>query len=102
MSAIGIDLGTTNCVIAYLDDQFKPTVISNQLGETITPSVICFKPDEIIVGTEAKELQEAEVRSSPGHHRHHPGGQFAARPVRSRDHSLQWYSRFRAGCDAPA
>lgn len=55
--AIGIDLGTTNSAIAYIDEHGKPAVISNALGDIITPSVICFKDGEQIVGAEAKELQ---------------------------------------------
>jgi molecular chaperone DnaK len=55
--AIGIDLGTTNCAIAYLDKHGKPTVIPNALGKPITPSVICFKEGEQILGEEGKELQ---------------------------------------------
>lgn len=55
--AIGIDLGTTNSVIAYVDDYGKPVVIPNDLGKAITPSVICFKEDEELIGEEAKEIQ---------------------------------------------
>lgn len=55
--AIGIDLGTTNSVIAYIDDYGKPVVIPNDLGKAITPSVICFKENEILIGEEAKEMQ---------------------------------------------
>ena len=55
--AIGIDLGTTNSAISYIDQHGKPVVIPNDLGKTITPSVICFKDGEQIIGDEAKELQ---------------------------------------------
>jgi molecular chaperone DnaK (HSP70)/uncharacterized protein YegL len=55
--AVGIDLGTTNCAVAYIDSNGKPVVIPNDLGKTITPSVICFKDGEQIIGEEAKELQ---------------------------------------------
>ncbi|HET8799433.1 MAG TPA: Hsp70 family protein [Thermoanaerobaculia bacterium] len=56
-TAAGIDLGTTNSVIARLGRDGKPVVIPNAEGEAITPSVICFKGSEILVGATAKELQ---------------------------------------------
>ena len=55
--AVGIDLGTTNSAIAYVDKYGKPVVIPNDLGQTITPSVICFKDGERLIGEEAKEMQ---------------------------------------------
>ncbi|MFT4927776.1 MAG: molecular chaperone DnaK [Phenylobacterium sp.] len=57
MLAIGIDLGTTNSSIATIDEHGHPVVIANDLGERITPSVICFKEGQIIIGAEAKVLQ---------------------------------------------
>lgn len=55
--AIGIDLGTTNSAISYINQHGKPSIIHNDIGKTITPSVICFKDGEQIIGDEAKELQ---------------------------------------------
>lgn len=55
--AIGIDLGTTNSAIAYIDQHGKPVVIPNSEGYTITPSVICFKDGGVLIGEDAKELQ---------------------------------------------
>jgi molecular chaperone DnaK len=56
-TVVGIDLGTTNSVVARLDREGKPVVLPNQESEAITPSVICFKDGEILVGRTAKELQ---------------------------------------------
>lgn len=50
----GIDLGTTNSAIAYLDDHGKATVIPNGDNERITPSVVLFQNGEAIVGRLAK------------------------------------------------
>ncbi|HVB01669.1 MAG TPA: molecular chaperone DnaK, partial [Acidimicrobiales bacterium] len=52
--AVGIDLGTTNSVVAMLEGG-EPTVIPNAEGERTTPSVVGFtKSGEVLVGTVAK------------------------------------------------
>ncbi len=51
---IGIDLGTTNSVVALMEGN-EPKVIVNQEGARITPSVVAFTKDgEILVGQVAK------------------------------------------------
>jgi molecular chaperone DnaK len=51
---IGIDLGTTNSVVAVMEGG-NPTVIANQEGSRLTPSVVGFTKDgEILVGQVAK------------------------------------------------
>jgi molecular chaperone DnaK (HSP70)/uncharacterized protein YegL len=54
---VGIDLGTTNSVVARVNQAGRPEVIFNDEGSPITPSVICFRDGEVVVGAEAKELQ---------------------------------------------
>lgn len=52
--AVGIDLGTTNSVIAATEDG-KPTVIPNAEGSRTTPSVVAFTPQgERLVGQLAR------------------------------------------------
>lgn len=52
--AVGIDLGTTNSVIAVLEGG-EPTVIPNAEGARTTPSVVAFaKSGEVLVGEVAK------------------------------------------------
>ena len=52
--AIGIDLGTTNSVVAVMEGG-KPTVIINSEGNRLTPSVVAFtKTGERLVGQIAK------------------------------------------------
>ena len=41
---IGIDLGTTNSVVAVMEGN-EPTVITNREGSRITPSVVAFAKD---------------------------------------------------------
>lgn len=55
MAKIGIDLGTSNSLVAYWTDQ-GPVIIPNALGEHLTPSIISIDDnDEILVGQIAKE-----------------------------------------------
>jgi len=52
--AIGIDLGTTNSVVAVMEGG-EPKVIVNEEGSRLTPSVVAFTKDgEILVGQVAK------------------------------------------------
>ena len=52
---VGIDLGTTNSVISYLQADGKVKVIPNPEGTNTTPSVVAFKANgEEIVGNAAK------------------------------------------------
>ena len=52
---IGIDLGTTNSVVSYLQADGKVKVIPNPEGTNTTPSVVAFKANgEEIVGNAAK------------------------------------------------
>jgi molecular chaperone DnaK len=51
---IGIDLGTTNSVVAIMEGN-EPKVIINEEGSRLTPSVVAFTKDgEILVGQVAK------------------------------------------------
>lgn len=53
---VGIDLGTTNSLIAYFDKENGATIIPNRLGNKLTPSVVSFDEDgTIYVGETAKE-----------------------------------------------
>jgi molecular chaperone DnaK len=51
--AVGIDLGTTNSVVAVLEGG-EPTVIANAEGNRTTPSIVAFKGQEVLVGELAK------------------------------------------------
>ncbi len=52
--AVGIDLGTTNSVVAFLEAG-EPVVIANAEGARTTPSVVAFsKAGEVLVGEVAK------------------------------------------------
>ncbi|HXU90619.1 MAG TPA: Fe-S protein assembly chaperone HscA [Methylomirabilota bacterium] len=52
---IGIDLGTTNSLVAYVDEKSGlPRVIPDAEGRTLLPSVVGFTPDGLIVGEAAR------------------------------------------------
>ena len=52
--AVGIDLGTTNSVVAVFEGG-EPTVVANAEGHRTTPSVVAFsKSGEVLVGEVAK------------------------------------------------
>jgi len=59
--AVGIDLGTTNSVVAVLEGG-EPTVIANAEGFRTTPSVVAFtKDNDVLVGETAKRQNVTNV-----------------------------------------
>ena len=59
--AVGIDLGTTNSVVAVLSGG-EPEVIANSEGSRTTPSVVAFaKNGEVLVGEVAKRQAVTNV-----------------------------------------
>lgn len=52
--AIGIDLGTTNSAVAWVDESGHTVMVQNAEGELLTPSIVLFEDSEIVVGKEAK------------------------------------------------
>ncbi len=60
---VGIDLGTTNSLVAVIDNQTRQPVCLSSSGENIIPSILYFGSDDINkVGNEAKEY----LVSDPG------------------------------------
>ena len=61
---VGIDLGTTNSLVAYYSDE-GPKIIPNRLGKNLTPSVISIDEEgQVFVGETAKERQILYPESS--------------------------------------
>ncbi|MGI6458066.1 MAG: Hsp70 family protein [bacterium] len=51
---LGIDLGTTNSVVAYMAGE-KPEIIPNDVGDRITPSIVYYGDDgNVLVGKKAR------------------------------------------------
>ncbi|MCR5632326.1 MAG: molecular chaperone HscC [Eubacterium sp.] len=64
MMIVGIDLGTTNSLIAYYTDE-GPKIIPNRLGENLTPSVVSIDEEEnVYVGKTARERMRLYPQSS--------------------------------------
>lgn len=54
---VGIDLGTTNSLVAFINPDGNPQVINDSGKGLLVPSIVHFNPDgSILVGTEAKEF----------------------------------------------
>ncbi len=51
---VGIDLGTTNSLVAYMTDG-TPCIIAGKHGRTMVPSVVAMTDNGLIVGDPAKE-----------------------------------------------
>lgn len=54
----GIDLGTTYSSIAYVDEYGKAVILPNAENQRVTPSVVFFDSDNIVVGEVAKECSK--------------------------------------------
>ena len=52
-TAIGIDLGTTNTVVARLNSSGVPETVVNADGDKTTPSAVYFDQSTIVVGKKA-------------------------------------------------
>jgi molecular chaperone DnaK len=62
---LGIDLGTTNSAVAYINSYDKAEVIPNDDGKRITPSVVQVRPDgSTVVGEVAKQEMAFEKENT--------------------------------------
>ena len=52
---VGIDLGTTNSLVAFVDEKTGlPRVVPDREGHTLLPSIVAFTPDGVLVGDAAR------------------------------------------------
>ncbi len=59
--AVGIDLGTTFSAVAKLDERGLPLTLVNAEGDHLTPSVVLFDGDDVVVGKEALKALAVEA-----------------------------------------
>src|SRR5262249_12631802 len=75
---IGIDLGTTNSVAAYMTAD-GPRLIPNALGESLTPSVVGLDPEgQLLVGRAAREFQVTHPDRCAALFKRHMGSDWTA------------------------
>jgi len=91
--AVGIDLGTTNSVVAVLEGG-EPTVIPNAEGSRTTPSVVAFaKGGEVLVGEVAKRQAVTNVDRTIRSVKRHMGTDWKVR-IDDKDYAAQQISAF--------
>jgi molecular chaperone DnaK len=91
--AVGIDLGTTNSVVAVLEGG-EPTVIPNAEGSRTTPSVVAFaKGGEVLVGEVAKRQAVTNVERTIRSVKRHMGTDWKVR-IDAKDYRPQQISAF--------
>src|SRR5579872_1147724 len=83
----GIDLGTTYSAIAHFDEYGKVDVIPNSDNERITPSVILFEEDEVIVGKIAKNQSVSNLENVVQFIKRHMGEPDWVRVINGREYT---------------
>jgi molecular chaperone DnaK len=87
--AVGIDLGTTNSVVALLEGG-EPTVIANAEGARTTPSIVAFaKNGEVLVGEVAKRQAVTNVDRTIRSVKRHMGEGDWKRNIDGKDYTPQ-------------
>ena len=79
--AIGIDLGTTYSAVARLDDDGRSAMMRNAEGELLTPSVVLFEEEEILVGRVAKKAAVAMPEKVAMWAKRDVGESFYSKPI---------------------
>jgi molecular chaperone DnaK len=87
--AVGIDLGTTNSVVAVLEGG-EPTVIANSEGSRTTPSVVAFaRNGEVLVGQSAKNQAVTNVDRTIRSVKRHIGSDWATPDIDGKKYAAQ-------------
>jgi molecular chaperone DnaK len=79
---IGIDLGTTNSAMAWVDEAGRSAMIPNAEGEFITPSVVYFSESEVVVGKNARTAITAHPEMVAQWVKRDMGAPFYSHPIR--------------------
>ena len=87
--AVGIDLGTTNSVVAVLEGG-EPKVIANAEGLRTTPSVVAFTKDgEVLVGETAKRQAVTNVDRTLTSVKRHMGTDWKTQAIDGKNYTPQ-------------
>jgi len=74
---VGIDLGTTNSLVAYINREGKPEIIVNERGSRLTPSAVYFKSDrEVLVGELARSQMVLKADRTVCYIKRHMGSDY--------------------------
>ncbi len=79
---LGIDLGTTYSAVATVTDAGRTVMVPNAEGQILTPSVVFFDEDEIIVGNAAKQHALVNIDSVAICPKRDMGKKYYSRPIR--------------------
>src|SRR5580765_8679494 len=91
--AVGIDLGTTNSVVAVLEGG-DPVVVANSEGSRTTPSVVAFaRNGEVLVGQPAKNQAVTNVDRTVRSVKRHMGTDWTQK-IDDKDFTPQQISAF--------
>jgi molecular chaperone DnaK (HSP70) len=86
-SIVGIDLGTTNSVVATVDENGRVVILPSPSGAEITPSVVYFEPDgSVRVGSAAIAASAADPDNGVRLVKRAMGAEFPLH-VRGQDHT---------------
>ncbi len=79
---IGIDLGTTNSAMAWIDSSGRSAMVVDAEGEIITPSVVYFSESEVVVGKNARTAITAHPDMVAQWVKRDMGAAFYSHPIR--------------------
>ncbi|NLE36912.1 MAG: Hsp70 family protein [Pirellulaceae bacterium] len=82
LQPVGIDLGTTNSAVAWVDATGRTAMVRNADGELLTPSVVLFEDSLVIVGKEARRLAIVEPDRVAEWVKRDMGHEVYSRPIR--------------------
>lgn len=91
---LGIDLGTTNSAMAYVNEYGRPEVIINSQGGRITPSVVMFDDQEVVVGDDAVNCLPVRPLDVVREVKRHMGSTWTHMGADGKEHSPEEISAF--------
>jgi molecular chaperone DnaK len=83
---LGIDLGTTYSVMAWVDETGRPQTLANLEGDRLTPSAVLIERDDMIVGKEALRALDAVSEHVALHAKRELGKRFYPRSLGGRQY----------------
>ena len=81
---VGIDLGTTNSAVAWVDESGHSEMVRNAEGDLLTPSVVLFGDSEVVVGKDARSATTVSPEVVAEWVKRDMGQPLYGRPIRGR------------------